>query len=69
MTKALTDRYCKLKRYGDAERCAKLHVKADPDYPSYRVLASVYRAMKDHARWKETLDKTIELPTSGLERA
>jgi tetratricopeptide (TPR) repeat protein len=69
VTKALTDRYCKLKRYGDAERCAKLLVKADPDYPSYRVLASVYRATKDHARWKETLDKAIELPTSGLERA
>ncbi len=69
VTKALTDRYCKLKRYSDAERCAKLLVKADPDYPSYRVLASIYKTTKDHARWKETLDKATELPTNGLERA
>jgi tetratricopeptide (TPR) repeat protein len=69
VTKALTDRYCKLKRYDDAERCAKLLVKADPDYPSFRLLASVYRATKDHAHWKETLDQAIQLPASGLERA
>ncbi|HEV8003272.1 MAG TPA: tetratricopeptide repeat protein [Planctomycetaceae bacterium] len=67
--KALTDRYYNLKRYDDAERCAKLAVEANRGYPAYRLLAKVYEAKKDHARWKATLDKAIELPPSGLERA
>jgi hypothetical protein len=67
--KALTDRYYKLKRYDDAERCAKLEVKANPGYPAYRLLAKVYQAKQDHVQWKATLDKAIELPPAGLERA
>jgi hypothetical protein len=67
--KALTDRYYKLKRYDDAERCAKLEVKANPGYPAYRLLAKVYQAKQDHVQWKATLDKAIELPPTGLDRA
>ena len=66
---ALADRYYALKRYDDAERCAKRQVEIHPGYPSYRLLAAVYKAKKDHVKWKETLDKAIELPSAGLEQA
>ncbi|HET6325345.1 MAG TPA: hypothetical protein VFG04_11770 [Planctomycetaceae bacterium] len=66
---ALSDRYFKLKRYDDAERCAKQHVKLAPGYSSYRALAAVYKGKNDPVHWKETLDKAIKLPSAGLEQA
>ncbi|HEV8066124.1 MAG TPA: tetratricopeptide repeat protein [Planctomycetaceae bacterium] len=66
---ALTNRYLSLKRYSDAERCAKRHVEVHPSYPSYRSLAAAYKGQKNEAKWKETLDKAIELPPLGLEQA
>ncbi|HEV7999453.1 MAG TPA: tetratricopeptide repeat protein, partial [Planctomycetaceae bacterium] len=62
---ALSNRYFQLKRYDDAERCAKLA----PGYSSYRALAAVYKAKKDPGRWRETLDRAIKLPSYGLEQA
>jgi tetratricopeptide (TPR) repeat protein len=69
VTHALIDRYYRLKRYDDAERCAQRYVTLEPGYLSFRVLANVYKAKKDHRRWKETLDKAIKLPPAGLEQA
>jgi len=69
VTHALTDRYYGLKRYDDAERCAKRFVALEPGYMSLRVLANVYQSQKDHRRWRETLDKAIKLPPAGLEQA
>jgi tetratricopeptide (TPR) repeat protein len=66
---ALANRFYDLKRYDHAERCAKRLVEMHPSYPSYRLLASVYKAKNDMARWKETLDRAIELPSYGLEQA
>jgi tetratricopeptide (TPR) repeat protein len=66
---ALTSRYLSLKRWSDAERCAKRHVEIHPSYASYRSLAAAYKGLKNDAKWKETLDQAIELPPSGLERA
>lgn len=66
---ALSNRYFKLKRYDDAERCAKQVVKLAPGYSSYRALAAIYKAKKDPTRWRETLDRAIKLPSNGLEQA
>ncbi len=66
---ALARRYLSLKRYGDAERCAKRHAEIHPSYVAYRRLAAAYKAQKNDAKWKETLDKAIELPPLGLEQA
>ena len=66
---ALANRYYTLKRYDDAERCAKQQVKAAPGYSSYRLLAAIYKANNHDARWKETLDEAIKLPPQGLEQA
>jgi tetratricopeptide (TPR) repeat protein len=66
---ALARRYVALKRSDDAERCAKRLAEIHPGYTSYRLLASIYKDKKDHAAWKETLDKAIELPSLGLDRA
>ncbi len=66
---SLVVRYWGLKRMDDAERCAKQRIKAAPDYPSYRELAAIYKEKGDMARWKETLEQSLELPTMGLEHA
>ncbi|HET6325344.1 MAG TPA: hypothetical protein VFG04_11765 [Planctomycetaceae bacterium] len=66
---ALTNRYLSLKRWSDAERCAKRHAEIHPSYAAYRSLAAAYKAQKNDAKWKETLDKAIDLPPLGLEQA
>jgi tetratricopeptide (TPR) repeat protein len=66
---SLVVRYWGLKRMDDAERCAKQRIKAAPDYPAYRELAAIYKEKGDMARWKETLEQSLELPTMGLEHA
>jgi len=66
---ALANRYFSLKRYDDAERCAKLLVRYAPSYAAYRMLASIYQVKEDRAHWKETLEKALELPVEGLEHA
>ncbi|HET6325346.1 MAG TPA: hypothetical protein VFG04_11775 [Planctomycetaceae bacterium] len=65
----LVNRYYKLKRYDDAERCAKRQVELAPSYAAYWALATVYKGKKDQTRWKETLDKSLALPSYGLEQA
>jgi tetratricopeptide (TPR) repeat protein len=66
---ALVERYLSLKRFDDAERCARQRVKAVPDYSGYEMLAGIYKQKGDMARWKETLEKSLELPEMGLEHA
>jgi tetratricopeptide (TPR) repeat protein len=64
---ALRDRYLQLKKYEDAERCGKQKLSIAPDFVSYRRLAEVYKANKQMALWKATLEKSLELPDLGLE--
>jgi tetratricopeptide (TPR) repeat protein len=66
---SLVVRYWGLRRMDDAERCAKQRIKAAPDYPSYKELAAIYKEKGDMARWKETLEQSLELPTMGLDHA
>jgi tetratricopeptide (TPR) repeat protein len=69
VTDALAERYFELKRYGDAERCAKLELETAPSYAAYRLLAKVYKSKGDRTQWKAALDRAITLPDEGLERA
>ena len=69
VTKAFANRYYRLKRYDDAERCAKRLVDVHPGYQESRLLANIYKAKKDFVHWKETLDKSRNLPAHGLEQA
>jgi tetratricopeptide (TPR) repeat protein len=66
---ALSQRYFNLKRYDDAERCAKLRIRNAPSYAAYRMLADIYKVKGDRAHWKETLEKSLDLPSEGLEHA
>jgi tetratricopeptide (TPR) repeat protein len=66
---ALAARYFELQRYDDAERTAKRYAEIHPSYPSYRVLARIYKTKKDHDHWRQTLEKAIKLPPYGLEQA
>ncbi len=58
---ALARRYYEMKRYDDAERCAKRETELAPSYAAYRLLASTYKAKQDDAHWKATLDQAIKL--------
>jgi len=64
---ALMFKYVELNKFDDAERCAKLKIRLAPDYASYNALAKVYKKKGDIAGWKATLEKSISLPSLGLE--
>ena len=66
---ALIERYLSLKRLDDAERCARQQIRAAPDYSTYETLAGIYKQKGDMAHWKETLEKSLDLPAMGLEHA
>jgi tetratricopeptide (TPR) repeat protein len=66
---ALANRYLKLKRFDDAERCAKQKIRVAPDYPAYETLAAIYKEKGDMPLWKETLEKSLDLPSMGLKDA
>jgi tetratricopeptide (TPR) repeat protein len=67
--KAFADRYYRLKRYDDAERCAKRLAAVHPGYGESHLLANIYKAKNDMVHWRETLEKALALPPHGLEQA
>jgi tetratricopeptide (TPR) repeat protein len=66
---ALANRYFKLKQWDDAERCAKRKISSSPDYPTYETLAAIYKERGDMVKWKQTLEKSLDLPAMSLEQA
>jgi len=64
---ALLHKYVELEQFDDAVRCAKRAIEIAPDYGTYRTLANIYKQQGDMVRWKETLEKSLELPSLGLE--
>lgn len=66
---SLATRYDKLKQWDNAERCAKKRIATAPDYAAYTKLAAIYKEKGDLVHWKETLVKSLELPSNGLEQA
>jgi hypothetical protein len=43
--------------------------KAAPDYQADATLAGIYQKRGDMVRWKETLEKSLDLPAMGLQHA
>ncbi len=66
---SLSMRYYKLKQWDNAERCAKKRIVTAADYGAYRNLAAIYKEKGDLVHWKETLVKSLDLPSAGLEQA
>jgi tetratricopeptide (TPR) repeat protein len=66
---ALSRRYYKLKQWDNAERCGKKWLAAAPDYANHRLLAAIYKEKGDLVHWKETLVKSLDIPSAGLAQA
>jgi tetratricopeptide (TPR) repeat protein len=66
---SLSTRYYRLKQWDNAQRCTKKWIATAPDYASYSRLAAIYKEKGDMAHWKETLVKSLDLPSNGLEQA
>jgi tetratricopeptide (TPR) repeat protein len=66
---SLSTRYYRLKQWDNAQRCAKKWIATAPDYAAYTKLAAIYKEKGDMVHWKETLVKSLDLPSNGLEQA
>ena len=66
---SLSTRYYRLKQWDNSERCTKKWIANAPDYASYSRLAAIYQEKGDMEHWKETLVKSLDLPSNGLEQA
>jgi hypothetical protein len=66
---ALSNRYYRLRRYQDAERCARRLVEVHRTFTSYHLLAFIYKALDDDVSWQKALEQSLALPSEGLEHA
>jgi tetratricopeptide (TPR) repeat protein len=66
---SLSSRYYRLKQWDNSERCTKKWIANAPDYAAYSRLAAIYKEKGDMEHWKETLVKSLDLPSNGLEQA
>ena len=66
---ALGQRYAKMKKYDDAERCLRATIELSPEYRAYQALADVYAARGRFDRWQETLDAYLKQEDIGLDHA
>ena len=66
---ALGQRYAKMKKYDDAERCLRATIELSPEYRAYQALADVYAARGRFDRWQATLDDYLEQEDIGLDHA
>jgi hypothetical protein len=53
----------------DAQRCLNRRVEALPDQEGYKRLAHFYRVKGDETAWVKTLEKSLDVPSYGLEKA
>jgi tetratricopeptide (TPR) repeat protein len=65
----LGERYFRLHRWADAERCARASLALSPDKDAYDVLADVYLQQGQLDRWQATLDDFLKTEDVGLEHA
>ena len=66
---ALALKYVALEKIDDAERCLKRRIEAIPDQEAYLRLASLHQRKGDDAGWVNTLIKSLDVPSYGLENA
>ncbi len=66
---ALANRY--LADYEDvkAEEIFQRRIAIVPDYKTYTSLAGLYYKRGEKEKWKETMEKALELPSTGLQNA
>ena len=69
MLSELANRHLEMKRFDDAERCLNVLLRIDPRFDAYWRLATIYKVKGDLTRWKAMLEKSLDLPTGGLEHA
>ena len=65
----LANRHLEMKRFDDAERCLNVLLRIDPRFDAYWRLATIFKTKGDMPRWKETLEKSLELSSGGLDHA
>jgi tetratricopeptide (TPR) repeat protein len=61
----LANRYLEVKRLDDAERCLERLTRLNPRFHVYWRLAVLYKSKGDMARWKKTLEKSLECPSEN----
>jgi tetratricopeptide (TPR) repeat protein len=66
---ALAEKYTALKRHDDAVRCRRQQIEIDPAQDAFRALATLYREHGDEQLWFDTLTRSLEAPSFGLEHA
>jgi tetratricopeptide (TPR) repeat protein len=66
---ALAEKYTTLKRFDDAVRCRTRQLEIEPDQEAFRALAALYWEHGDEQLWFETLTRSLEAPSFGLEHA
>ena len=66
---ALGQRYAKMKKYDDAERCLRATIGLSPEYRAYQALADVHAARGHLDRWQATLDAYLKQEDIGLDHA
>jgi tetratricopeptide (TPR) repeat protein len=66
---ALGKHYTEQKQWAVAERCLARSIQALPDQQGYELLANVYRAQGDLAKWQATLERFLQEPEFRLSHA
>lgn len=69
VARELAHQYYTMKRYDDAERCARQYIEQSPDRWGYFQLAATFAARKQGEQYVRTLQAFLEQPDYGLEHA
>ena len=65
----LANTYVRLQRPTDATRRLERYIEFSPDQWGYNTLANLYWEQKDTAKWKETLEQSLEQEDFALSHA
>ncbi|PHS02223.1 MAG: hypothetical protein COA78_21655, partial [Blastopirellula sp.] len=66
---ALSKKYIAVQQDDKAEVILKRLIDISPDYTSYTALADLYSNRGEPEMWKETIEKSLDLPSLGLSNA
>lgn len=61
--------YHQQRRDEDSRRCLDRAIALSPDRWCYETLAGLHEAAGDRVKWREALEKVLELPDTGLDHA
>ncbi|MDB5345185.1 MAG: hypothetical protein JWP89_3562 [Schlesneria sp.] len=66
---ALAKQYYLVGEKEASQRCAEKLIGIKPSHMAYKILAVIDKEKGDRAKWRETLERSLELPSRGLESA